>query len=90
MDAFVPLVLLSVSIIVLLGWQVSVSSTQKSLIQSAITRQEPAVAQAQQVQASVSKLVANLLAAAQTDDGAKAIVAKYKIQQSGPAPTPAP
>jgi hypothetical protein len=90
MDAFIPLVLLSVSIIVLLGWQVSVSSTQKGLIENAITRQGPSVTQAQQVQASVSKLVSDLLQAAQTDEGAKAIVVKYKIQQNGPAPSPTP
>ena len=90
MDAFIPLVLLSVSIIVLLGWQVSVSSTQKSAIENAITRQTPAVNQAQQVQGSVSKLVTDLLQAAQTDEGARAIVAKYKIQQNGAAPSPTP
>jgi hypothetical protein len=38
--------------------------------------------------ASVSKLVTDLLTAAQTDDTAKAIVAKYKIQQTGPPPAP--
>ena len=90
MDAFVPLALLSISFIVLLGWQMSMSATQKSLMENAITRQEPAVTQSQQVQASVTKLVTDLLQAAQTDDRAKAIVAKYKIQQNGPAPSPAP
>ncbi len=90
MDAFIPLVLLSISFIILLGWQVSVSSTQKNLMENAITRQEPAVNQSQQVQASVTKLVTDLLQAAQTDAGAKAIVDKYKIQQSAPAASPTP
>ena len=90
MDAFIPLVLLSVSFIVLLGWQVKMSSTQKSQIENAITRQEPAVNQSQQVQASVTKLVTDLLQAAQTDEAAKAIVTKYKIQQNAPAGSPAP
>jgi len=83
MDAFIPLVLLSISFIVLLGWQVAVNSTQRGQLENAITRQEPAVTQSQQVQAGVSKLVGDLLAAAQTDDAAKAIVAKFKIQQNG-------
>jgi hypothetical protein len=88
MDAFIPLVLLSVSFIILLAWQVKMSSTQKELFENAITRQEPAVNQSQQVQASVTKLVTDLLEAAQTDDTAKAIVTKYKIQQNAP-PAPA-
>jgi len=92
-DAFFPLVLLAISFIVLLGWQVSVASSQKSMLENAITRQEPAVNQSQQVQAGVTKLVTDLLTAAQTDDTAKAIVTKYKIQQNAPAgaaasPTP--
>jgi hypothetical protein len=84
MDAFIPLVLLSASFIVLLCWQVKMSSTQKDLFENAITRQEAAVNQSQQVQASVTKLVTDLLQAAQTDDAAKAIVTKYKIQQNAP------
>ena len=90
LDAFIPLVLLSVSIIVLLGWQVSVGSNQRGLLENAITRQEPAVSQAQQIVDGVTKLVTDLLAAAQTDDTAKAIVEKYKIQQNGPTPSPTP
>jgi uncharacterized protein YigA (DUF484 family) len=90
MDAFIPLVLLCVSFIILLGWQVKMSATQKNLMENAITRQEPAVNQSEQVQASVTKLVTDLLQAAQTDDGAKAIVTKYKIQQAAPAASPAP
>ncbi len=88
MDAFIPLVLLSASFIVLLFWQVKMSSTQKDLFENAITRQEAAVNQSQQVQASVTKLVTDLLQAAQTDDAAKAIVAKYKIQQNAPPSSP--
>jgi hypothetical protein len=88
MDAFIPLVLLCASFIILLAWQVKMSSTQKDLFENAITRQEPAVNQSQQVQASVTKLVTDLLEAAQTDDTAKAIVTKYKIQQNAPPAPP--
>jgi uncharacterized protein YigA (DUF484 family) len=90
LDGFIPLVILCVSFIVLLGWQVSVASSQRTMLENAITRQEPSVTQSQQIQASVTKLVTDLLQAAQTDDTAKKIVDKYKIQQNAPAASPAP
>ncbi len=68
----------------LLGWQVSNTSTQRTLLENAITRQQPAVNQSQQVQAGLAKLATDLLQAAQTDDTAKAIAAKY-IQNNGGA-----
>jgi hypothetical protein len=83
MDAFIPLVLLSLSFIVLLGWQVSNSSTQRGQIENAITRQEPAVNQSQQLQASLGKLAGDLLQVAQTDGTARAIAQKFGIQQNG-------
>jgi hypothetical protein len=82
MDAFIPLVLLSLSLIVLLGWQVSNSSAQRTQLENAITRQEPAVNQSNQVQATLGKLAADLLEAAQTDGTARAIAAKY-IRKNG-------
>jgi len=85
MDAFLPLVLLSLSLIVLLGWQVSNTSTQRSLLEGAILRQSPAIDQSTQVQANLAKLAGDLLQAAQTDPTAKAIAAKYGIQASGGA-----
>jgi hypothetical protein len=89
MDAFVPLVLLSISFIVLLGWQVSNTTAQRTLLENAITRQEPAVTQSHQVQAGLAKLAEDLLQAAQTDDTAKAIAAKYIQHNGGAAATPA-
>ena len=85
MDAFIPIVILAISLIVLLGWQVSESSTQRTMLENALTRGQAAVTQAQQVQGTVSKLASDLLEAAQTDDTAKAIVNKYNIKQSNPA-----
>jgi hypothetical protein len=83
-DAFIPVIILSISVIILLGWQVKLSSAQKTLMQDALTRGTPALNQSQQVQASVSKLVTDLMQAAQTDGTARAIVSKYKIQQAAP------
>jgi preprotein translocase subunit YajC len=84
-DAFIPLVILAISLIVLLGWQVSESSTQRTMLENALTRGQAAVTQAQQVQGTVSKLATDLLQAAQTDDTAKAIVNKYNIKENAPA-----
>jgi hypothetical protein len=84
-DAFIPLVILAISFIVLLGWQVSAASTQRTMLENALTRSQAAVTQAQQVQGTVSKLASDLLEAAQTDDTAKAIVNKYNIKQNAPA-----
>jgi hypothetical protein len=90
MCAFFPLVLLSLSFIVLLGWQVSNTSAQRGLLESAISRQEAAVTQSNQVQTTLAKLAGDLLQAAQTDDTAKAIAAKYGIQSNaGAAASPA-
>ena len=91
MDAFFPLALLSLSLIVLLGWEVSNSSTQRSQLENAITRQGPSVDQSKQVQQVLAKLAGDLLQAAQTDPTAKAIAEKY-IRGNGagsPAPSPA-
>ena len=85
MDAFIPLVILAISMIVLLGWQVSMTSSQRTMLENALTRGEAGVTQAQQVRATVQKLATDLLEAAQTDDTAAQIVKKYNIKQNGPA-----
>ena len=77
------MVLLSLSFILLLGWQVSNMSTQRSRLEDAISGQQPAVTQAQQVQATLGKLAGDLLEAAQTDGTAKAISDKFGIKQNG-------
>jgi hypothetical protein len=90
LDAFIPLVLLSISLIVLLGWQINISTTQRTQLDSLITRQVPAVTQAQKVEQGVSKLVSDLLTAAQTDTTAKAIVDKYQIKSNGASAAASP
>jgi len=85
MDASIPLALLSISLIVLLGWQMSNASNDRNSLESAISRQEPAVAQAQQLENGLKALAQELLTTAQTDDTAKAIAAKY-IRNNNTAP----
>ena len=88
--AFIPIALLAISFIVLLGWQVGNTSTQRGLLQSAISRQESSVTQANQVKANLAKLAGDLLQTAQTDDTAKAIATKFGIRGNAPAASPAP
>ena len=85
LDAFIPIVLLSLSLIVLFAWQITLSNTQRDQLNGMITRQVPEVAKSQKVQDGVSKLVQDLLTAAQTDPTAKAIVDKYQIKSTAPA-----
>lgn len=89
-DAFLPLVLVSLSLILIFIWQLSAISTQRTAFQSTIQRQEELVKQSHQVQGSLEKLVNDLLDLSATDSEAKAIVQKYGIARSGAAPTPAP
>ena len=84
LDAFIPIVIIAITLIVLLGWQVSQISTQRTMLENALTRGEAAVTQAQQVQGTVSKLATDLLDASQTDDVAKQIITKYNIKQTAP------
>ncbi|MGA3170521.1 MAG: hypothetical protein ABSE62_05860 [Chthoniobacteraceae bacterium] len=86
--AFIPLALLSITLIVLLGWQVIKASSDRNSLEGTISRQEPTVTQAQQLESSLKALAQELLTTAQTDDTAKAIAAKYIHPNSAPAPSP--
>jgi len=92
MDAFIPLMLLSSSFIVLLAWQVSNAATQRTQLEDAIARQETAVTQSHQVQTGLAKLAEDLLQVAQTDGTARAIAAKYFQHNAaaGGSPPPGP
>jgi hypothetical protein len=96
MDASIPVIILAISFIVLLIWQIKISHTQSGLLsqqygvfQNAITRQEPQVNQAHQVETNLAKLAQDLIDTAKTDDTAKAIAAKY-IQHNSAAPAASP
>ncbi len=96
MDAFIPLVLLAVSLIGFLGWQVSVTSDQrnslenvKSQLEDAVARQDPEVTQSQQVQQGLEKIAQDLINLAATDGTAKAIAEKY-VRSTQPPASPAP
>jgi Spy/CpxP family protein refolding chaperone len=81
--------ILAITLIVLLGWQVNLTHSQRNQMNDLFERQKPAVAQAQQVEAGLTKLVNDMMEAAQTDDTAKQIIAKY-VQKNPAAPAASP
>ncbi|MEI8233246.1 MAG: hypothetical protein WCH57_01020 [Verrucomicrobiota bacterium] len=89
MSAFLPLALLGVSFALLLVFQVSVLLPQRTFLQQVLTQNEQGVQQSKQVQASLQRLVMDVVTAASDDKDAQSIIAKYGIQVSGPSPIPA-
>lgn len=99
--SFVPIVLLSLSIIVFFVWQLKIISQDRDTLQtnkqkmeefeqSTLPKLDDQVGKAKQIQAGLEKLVLDLLDVAKTDSEAKAIVTKYNIQQQAPAGSPTP
>lgn len=98
---FVPIVLISLSIIFLFVWQLKNISQQREGLQSSkqklddfaqnnLPKLDDQVVQAKKIQAGLEKLVMDLLEVAKTDPDAKAIVTKYNIQQQAPPSAPTP
>ena len=83
MSAFLPLTLVAASLIVVLGWQVSTSSSQRSQLQQGIESRTPVLQQARQTQDGVQKLIVDFIEAAKDDKEAIAVIAKYNVQIGG-------
>ena len=99
--SFIPILLVTLSVIIAFGWQVQRISTDRDnlqgnkqkledFVQNTIPKLDDQVAKAKQIQAGLEKLVLDLLEAAKTDADAKAIVTKYNIKQEAPASGAAP
>jgi predicted PurR-regulated permease PerM len=89
--AFLPLTLLAVSFLIILVWQLTNITSQRSGLQNLIQNQQQAVQQSRQVQTGLEKLVNDLLDLAQNGDAdAKAIVTKFGIARQAPAPAATP
>jgi len=84
--AFLPLLLVEISLALILIFQVSMQLPQRNLLQSIIKQNEKGVEQSQLVQADLLKLISEFNEAAPEE--AKAAFAKYGIQLGG-APAPA-
>ena len=83
-DAFLPLLLLTLSVLLFFIFQINGLTTQRGAFKNAIERQDQIVKQSRQVQDMLKNLAVDLLNASKTDDAAKAIVTKYNIQQQAP------
>ena len=54
-----------------------------------VSKREPAIKQVAEIKKKANDMIIDLLILGKTDEDAKAIIAKYNIQQNGPAPTEA-
>ena len=83
-DAFLPVLLLSLSVLFFFIFQINGLTGQRTAFKGAIERQDQVVKQSRQVQELLKNVALDLLTAAKSDDNAKAIVTKYNIQQQAP------
>jgi hypothetical protein len=79
-SAFVPIVLLAVSLLLVLFWEVSTLSEQCDVLNQTVEQNQNAVIEAQRMQAGISKLLADLLAAAKDDGDARMLLYKFDIR----------
>ena len=91
-----PFALLAISFAVLLIYQIINLNKQHSAMQETkqqmttiIEQREALVKQSADLQSKLQAVAVDLLALAQTNEKAKAIVQKYNIQQNAPTPAPA-
>jgi len=83
-DAFLPVLLLGLSLLLFFISQVTDLSSQRTTIMTAIQRQDDVVKQSRQVQGKLQSLALDLLETAKTDEAAQKIVGKYNIRQNPP------
>lgn len=82
---FIPILLLSVAMVLLLVWQCIVAWNTRGNLRTQFEQRKPLVAQSELVQGNVQKLVNDLLNLSETDADAKKVVDKYKIRRNQPA-----
>jgi hypothetical protein len=82
--AFLPLLMLSLSLLILLISQLTTLSSQRASIQAVLQRQTDSVIQSRKVQDSLQKFAVDLIELGKTDKEARTIVDKYGIRQQNP------
>jgi len=87
-SAFLPIVLVEISLVLLFIFLCLDQSTQRSKMQEAIKQREASVQQSAQVQGKLQKLIEDFNTA--TPDEAKTIFAKYGIQFTPKTAVPTP
>ena len=87
--AFLPLVLVGLSLAIVLLFQVSMQLPQREMLKQIVKQNEKGVEQSQQVQGELQKLVMDFNAVA--PDETKAVLARLGVQWTPPAsPAPSP
>lgn len=90
---FWPVLLISVSLVLIFGWEIWVGILTRQNAQQLQEQQVRLVEQATQVQTRLEKLVRALVELGKTDEEAKKLVTKFGIKINDPAAatsTPAP
>ena len=88
--AFWPVVLVTVSLISILTWQVTVANEVKDHVTQLRDQQVKLVEQSKRMQAGLQKFARDLVDLSKSDPDAKAIVDKYGISINAPAGAAAP
>src|SRR5436309_2557282 len=86
---FTPLVLIALSFIIILAWELYVGTQARTNGLQLRDQQSKLVDQSKQIQTGLEKIARDLVNVAATDPDAKALVTKYNINISNPAPAAA-
>jgi hypothetical protein len=86
MSPFLPITLLAICVLLTSIFQLSMMLPQRSQLQRVIAQNEQGVAQSQQVQQGLQRLVEGLVTLAKDDKDAQAIIAKHNIRINGQQP----
>lgn len=96
-SSFWPQLLVAVSVMIFLGWQLSIAVQQRRALQQLAGQQAVLTSQAAQIEGQFQSMMTELVRLSATDPYAKAIVVKYRIAFNPapqaalpPAPAPAP
>ena len=90
-NGFWPVLLIGVSLIAILSWEIWVGVSTRKSAQQLGEQQVKVVEQAKQVQAGLEKLVRGLVDLAKTDENAQKLVTKFGIKVNEPTvPTSTP
>ena len=87
---FVPLVLIALSLISVLSWELFNGIQARQNFYRLREQQARLVEQSKKIQGSLEKLARDLINVANTDTDARSIVTKYGINITNPAASPAP
>lgn len=89
-SAFIPLVLIALSVIILFAWNLMVALNQHSAGVRISAQQELQVTQAAQTEEKLKAMMTDLVELAKSDTDAETIMKRYKIAFTPPAKTPPP